>query len=160
MFEVLLDGTDAIGASAATAAPGGDAFEERTALLRRQSAGGRHDDPQSERRSTRTCRVVASQRDDQVAPHFAIRSTTVVVCLQGGWAAVGTASRHQGRTGDFRPVQTISIERAVVTAAYASPALTARQLRRACSPRGVDQEYILRIRVHMGSVRNFHCLRQ
>jgi hypothetical protein len=29
MFEVVLDGTDAIGASAATAAPGGDAFEER-----------------------------------------------------------------------------------------------------------------------------------
>jgi hypothetical protein len=33
-------------------------------------------------------------------------------------------------------------------------------LRRACLPRGVDQGYILRIRVHMRSVRNFHSVRQ
>jgi hypothetical protein len=73
MFEVVLDGTDAIGASAATAAPGGDAFEERAALLRRQSAGGRHDDPQSERRSTRTCRAVASQGVNKIVAHRAIK---------------------------------------------------------------------------------------
>jgi hypothetical protein len=44
-------------------------------LCRRKSSADKldhHDDPQSERRSTRTCRAVASQRGDQVAAHFAI----------------------------------------------------------------------------------------
>jgi hypothetical protein len=73
MFEVVLDGTDAIGASAATAFPGGDAFEECTALLRRQLAGGRHDDPQSERRSARTCRaVVAAQGINEIVAHLRV----------------------------------------------------------------------------------------
>ena len=41
MFEVIPDGTIAVCASAATAAPGGDAFEERAMLLHRQATGGR-----------------------------------------------------------------------------------------------------------------------
>jgi len=41
MFEVIPDGTIAICVSAATAAPGGDAFEERATLLHRQATGGR-----------------------------------------------------------------------------------------------------------------------
>jgi hypothetical protein len=70
MFEVVLDGTDAIGASAATAFPGGDAFEERTALLRRQLAGGRHDDPQSERRSTRWIDELWRQSSRGIFPNW------------------------------------------------------------------------------------------
>jgi hypothetical protein len=40
MFEVVLDGTDAIGASAAAAAPGGNAFEECAVCLDRQTSDG------------------------------------------------------------------------------------------------------------------------